>query len=126
MPDWERFGLVPVEVCVCEHPAPEHLHERGQCLASTPTQTWACDCHEYRQQGWDPGPLYQLCNDPDCPVAYAYTGTPHYHHHGTTVPSMSTEEPQPATPDPNQPQPQPDQPQPDQPDEDTGTEQPED
>ena len=32
---------------------------------------------------WDPGPLYRLCTDPECPDAYAYRApfpeTPHYH-----------------------------------------------
>ena len=44
---------------------------------------------------WDPGPLYRLCTDPECPVAYAYRApfqeTPHYHFIGkpmTTTPNV--------------------------------------
>ena len=37
----------------------------------------------------DPGPLYELCTDDDCPVAYAYRhpfpATPHYHYKGAPV-----------------------------------------
>jgi hypothetical protein len=36
--------------CVCGHPRSEHHGDpgRGPCMASTPTETWACDCPEWR------------------------------------------------------------------------------
>jgi hypothetical protein len=30
---------------------------------------------------WDPGPLYRLCIDPECPVAWAYRDPPSVHYH---------------------------------------------
>ena len=37
-------------VCLCGHPRSAHHAERGPCMASTPTETWACDCDEYRDE----------------------------------------------------------------------------
>lgn len=34
-------------LCTCGHTQAQHFHERGECMASTRTETWACDCHEF-------------------------------------------------------------------------------
>lgn len=36
--------------CECGHPRHEHFGTpgRGECMASTDAETWACACHEYR------------------------------------------------------------------------------
>lgn len=34
--------------CTCGHDPAEHFRGTGECMASTPDETWACGCHEYR------------------------------------------------------------------------------
>ena len=34
--------------CTCGHTQAQHFHERGECMASTPSRSgWACNCHKF-------------------------------------------------------------------------------
>jgi len=40
---------VTTTTCECGHGRDEHWRGTGNCLASTETETWACDCARYRE-----------------------------------------------------------------------------
>jgi len=42
---------------------------------------------------WDPGPLYRLCTDPECPQAWAYKHPPVSHYHFIGKPMTMTAAP---------------------------------
>lgn len=35
------------DLCTCGHTRSEHFRDRGNCMAETDAETWACDCPEY-------------------------------------------------------------------------------
>jgi hypothetical protein len=37
--------------CVCGHPAYEHFRDHNACMFATETETWACDCTEFTNEG---------------------------------------------------------------------------
>ncbi len=37
-----------LDVCACGHDEATHFRGIGECMHSTPRETWACGCHEYR------------------------------------------------------------------------------
>lgn len=54
--------------CRCGHLPADHYGGHGQCMASTPTETWACDCAEWRPANEPPSNSWRVPYERgDCP-----------------------------------------------------------
>lgn len=53
LPDPPDEGLPAMSmeqgICTCGHDRESHFRERGNCMASTEAETWACTCGEFRE-----------------------------------------------------------------------------
>lgn len=47
---WGPWTAETLAACTCGHLRGDHFRHDGQCLHSTDTDTWACDCAEFTRR----------------------------------------------------------------------------